>query len=88
MAFTLRPHPSGHRDDYSALHGQLEVGRISKRAVGARPGAEWLWVLNGLTGLPRELPVSGVSATHEEALTELNKSWATWLCWAKLKEQS
>jgi hypothetical protein len=85
---SLRAQPrAGEPDDYDVLHGRLEIGRVYKRAATASPEAQWIWSVNGLVGLPRDLAIAGISATHEEAMAALNEAWAKWLAWANLKEK-
>jgi hypothetical protein len=87
MALKLQQRSDGAIDEYDAFQGQLPVGRLYKRTPSARPGAEWIWALNGVIGLPLDVSISGVASTREEALSALTKLWAWWLEQANLVER-
>jgi hypothetical protein len=58
MALMLQQRSDGAIDEYDAFQGQLPVGRLYKRTPSARPGAEWIWALNGVIGLPLDVSPS------------------------------
>jgi hypothetical protein len=87
MALKLQRRPDGAIDEYDVSHGRLPVGRLYKRTASARPGAEWIWALNGVTGLPPDVSISGVASTREEALSALTERWTWWLEQANLVER-
>ena len=73
-------------DEHDVFHGQLLIGNIYKRKAALRPEAQWLWALNGVSGGPSDLSISGSAAELEQALAGLAEQWQKWLEWAKLKE--
>jgi hypothetical protein len=85
MALVLRPDddsPGSHK----VMHGDWQVGQIDKRPSYTGNEPRWLWALNGVPGGPREIRLSGVTATIDEAEAELKKSWDQWLEWAGLSD--
>jgi hypothetical protein len=54
--------------------------------VALRPEAQWLWALNGVPEGPHGFPITGLTATLEEAQAALKERWEKWLEWTKLAE--
>ena len=53
------------------MHGELEVGEIYKRKVALRPETAWLWALNGVPIITAGLVFTGLAATFDDAMAEL-----------------
>jgi hypothetical protein len=87
MDVSLRPNEQGSNEDFHVMHGELRIGQIYKRKVSLRPEAQWLWALNGLPVSIDDLPLTGVSASLEEATTAIGERWKSWLVWARLKRE-
>jgi hypothetical protein len=85
MSLVLQPSP-GAPDEYDVMHGELKIGQIYKRKVALRPEAQWLWALNGVPEGPQGIPITGLTATLEEAEAALRERWEKWLEWTKLTE--
>jgi hypothetical protein len=85
MSLALQPSPDA-ADDYAVMHGELRVGRIYKRKMALRAEAQWLWALNGVPEGPDGYPITGLTATLEEARAALQERWEKWLEWTKLSE--
>ena len=86
MSLVLKPHDDAVADDYHVMRGELKVGRIYKRKVALRPEAQWLWALNGVPECPDGPALTGLTASHDEAMIALNARWAQWLASAELSE--
>jgi hypothetical protein len=87
MSLVLKPNePDSSDDDYSVLHGDLQVGQIYRRKVALRPEAQWLWALNGVPQGPHDLAFTGLAASLDEALAALQERWSKWLAAAELSE--
>jgi hypothetical protein len=74
MSFKLQPHADGAPEDFTVLHGQLEIGRVYKRDPAFK--SQWLWALNGVPERPLELAITGLAASRVEALADLSDRWA------------
>jgi hypothetical protein len=48
MPLTLQPNIDAGPGDFNAMHGELIVGRLYKRAASSSVGSEWLSALNGV----------------------------------------
>jgi hypothetical protein len=87
MALVLRPNSEDSQEDYDVLHGELRIGRIYKRKISLQRETQWLWALNGVPETVEGLALTGVNASLEEATAALGVRWASWLAWARLKEE-
>jgi hypothetical protein len=87
MALVLRPNTEDSPENFDVLHGELRIGRIYKRKISLRPETQWLWALDGVPENVGGLALTGVSASLEEATAALGERWASWLVWARLKEE-
>jgi hypothetical protein len=87
MALTLKLIADSSAEDFHVMHGELRIGQIYKRKVSLRPDAQWLWALNGLPVSIDDLPLTGLSASLEEATIAIGERWRNWLAWARLKEE-
>jgi hypothetical protein len=72
--------------EFLVMHGALRVGRICKRDGAPAPGCQWIWAITGAYDGPDAMRRSGLTATHEEAVTALKDNWRRWLAWASLSE--
>lgn len=86
MSLMLKPISDSAEDQYVVLHGELQVGQISKRKVALRPDSQWLWALNGVPAGPPELAITGLAPTLDEAMAALKERWSKWLESAELSE--
>jgi len=68
------------------MHGELPVGRICKRDGAPAPACRWIWAITGAYDGLDAMRRSGMTATHEEAVTALRENWRQWLAWANLSE--
>jgi hypothetical protein len=85
MSLVLNPR-AGSADDYSVLHGDLQVGQIYKRRAALRPESQWMWALNGVPAGSDPHAVTGLAATLDDSMVALTESWAKWLASAELLE--
>jgi hypothetical protein len=67
--------PSESADDYRVMHGGLQVGRVYKRKAALRADSQWLWALNGSSGGPDGLCLTGLAESLDRAQAELKGSW-------------
>jgi hypothetical protein len=88
MDVSLKPTEQGSAEDFHVMHGELRIGQIYKRKVSLRPDAQWLWALNGLPMSIDDLPLTGLSASLEEATIAIGERWMNWLAWAQLKKDN
>jgi hypothetical protein len=86
MSLVVKPNEDGSADDYNVIHGDLRIGQIYKREAALRPETQWVWALNGLPECPNGLAITGLAASLDDALAELNARWAKWLSSAGLTE--
>jgi hypothetical protein len=86
MALTLRS-VVGSPGDHHVMHGEWQLGQIEKRPplIGLEP--RWIWSLNGVPwGTPKEMRLTGVARSLDEATAEVKKSFEQWLAWAQLSD--
>jgi hypothetical protein len=69
------------------MHGELEVGQIYKRKAALRPGAQWLWALNGVPTVSDASTSTGLAASLDEAMAALQERWSKWLASSELMEK-
>jgi hypothetical protein len=86
MPLELKPSTNGSEDDYSVMHGQLQIGQIYRRTIALRAEAQWLWALNGVPECPNGLAFTGLAASLDDATAALSERWASWLASAGLTE--
>ena len=87
MPLVLKQIADSSEEDFHVMHGPLRIGQIYKRNISLRPDSEWLWAINGLPLSTDGLPLTGLSASLEEATSALEERWRSWLVWAQLKEE-
>jgi hypothetical protein len=85
MPLTLVQNPEKQEADFFVMSNHLQVGRIYLGKT-RRHEIGWLWALNGVYGGPKSMRIAGTAATREQAQSELQASWETWLRWAGLQD--
>jgi hypothetical protein len=80
----LQPNDNGSAEDHHVMQGGWQIGRIYKRAGALRPESQWLWFISGMSRRDAGIPISGVSATRDDALAATQESWNKSLAWAQL----
>ena len=84
MMLVLRPNDNGSPDDHHVMQGGWQVGRIYKRRDALRPESQWLWFISGMSRCPPAVPITGTTATQEDALAATQDAWNKLLAWAQL----
>ncbi len=80
----LQPNDNGSPEDHHVMQGGWQIGRIYKRAGALRPESQWLWFISGVSRRDAGIPITGTSATREDALAAIQESWNKLLAWAQL----
>jgi hypothetical protein len=83
----LQPNDNGSPDDHSVMQGGWQIGRVYKRANALRPQSQWLWFITGMSRRDTGIPITGTSASQDEALAATQESWNKMLKWAQLIPQ-
>jgi hypothetical protein len=70
MSLILNP-KSPAAEDYHVLESGSRIGRIYKRKAAIRAEAQWLWILDSMSGGHDGIGVTGLAATLDEAIAAL-----------------
>jgi hypothetical protein len=80
----LQPNDNGSADDHHVMQGEWQIGRVYRRTGALRPESQWLWFISGMSRRNAGIPISGASATRDDALSATQASWNKLLAWAQL----
>jgi hypothetical protein len=89
MSLIFRPTnlpPSWRHSEWTALSGELIVGRIEE--VTSNTDVLWFWGMSGVHGPPEIMQISGMAPTLDQAKAEFKENWEKWLAWANLQQLS